>query len=34
MEHQISQMDGQITELKATVKTNEQTILDQKARTQ
>ena len=30
MEHQISQMDGQITELKATVKTNEQTILDQK----
>ena len=30
MEHQISQMDGQITELKGTVKTNEQTILDQK----
>ena len=30
MEHQISQMDGQITEFKATAKTNEQTILDQK----
>jgi len=30
MEHQISQMDGQITELKGTEKTNEQTILDQK----
>jgi TolA-binding protein len=30
MEHQISQMDGQITELKVTVKTDEQTILDQK----
>ncbi len=30
MEHQVSQMDAQITELKGTVKTNEQTILDQK----
>ena len=30
MEHQISQMDGLITELKGTEKTNEQTILDQK----
>jgi len=30
MEHQISQMDGQITELKGMLKTNEQTVLDQK----
>src|SRR5216684_104214 len=30
MEHQISQMDEEITKLKGTVKTNEQTILDQK----
>jgi chromosome segregation ATPase len=30
MEHEISQMDAQITELKATVKTNNETILLQK----
>jgi len=30
MEHQLSQMDGQITELKGMLKTNEQTVLDQK----
>ena len=30
MEHQISQMDAQITEFKGTIKTNEQTILEQK----
>jgi chromosome segregation ATPase len=30
MEHQISQMDKEITELKGTVKINEQTMLDQK----
>jgi len=30
MQHQISQMDGRITELKDTVKTNNETILEQK----